>query len=357
MANFEDIEDRLYELGQTGNDVATIMPKLREIDRLRQEKNAIILAHYYQIAPIQLIADKVGDSLALAQAARNIAQDKSLVLCSTVHFMAEMVKMLNPDKKVIIPDLEASCSIAEGMNPETVKDIRKNFPDAAIIAYINTTAEAKAQVDLVCTSANASDIVRRVKENQVVLLPDYYFAKNIFAQIDDSKEKIAYRGIENGRIALDSNFGKAYYLMPTKVPKLPKGTCIVHEQFTPEMVLSYRNQVDLVLAHPEVKPEVAALADMVGGTKKMIDYLRNSPAKKILFITECDMSAPLREAYPEKEFVTPCTLCEYMKKNSLDKIINSLRDEQYEINIPQAIQEKARGSLTKMFEMTRGGIR
>src|SRR3989344_2114324 len=177
------LEEKLHLNGYGEDEIASMLPKLEEIDRLKQEKNAILLAHYYQIAPIQIIADVKGDSLALALAARNLVKDKRMIVSSTVHFMAEMVKLLNPNKKVVIPDMSASCSIAEGMNGATVRKIRDHFPNSGIVAYINTTAEVKAEVDSVCTSANAEAILRAIPGNPVIMLPDHYFAKNVFADM------------------------------------------------------------------------------------------------------------------------------------------------------------------------------
>ena len=334
----EAIEDRLTAQGHSPDEIAKIMPKLKEIDALRRDKNAVILAHYYQIPAIQSIADISGDSLRLAMAAREIA-DKRLVVSSTVHFMAEMVKLLSPDKKVVIPDLEAGCSIAEGINGEALRAIRRQFPKAAIVGYINTNAEAKAEMDSVCTSANASLVAQRISGDPIIMVPDYFFSKNVLtplAKSDSRKVYLAYKRTENGTLLLEDVIRGTIHRVRTGHVSLPireTGTCIVHEQFTPEQVEYYKSQnsIDEVLAHPEVSPLVAAQADLVGGTQKMIDYVRLTRAKRFLVITECDLIAPLREAYPDREFFTPCYLCPHMKKNSLDKIIDSLRTEAYEI--------------------------
>lgn len=360
MANINNLEEKLYELDYTQSEIEQMLPKLEKIIALKKQKNALILAHYYQIPPIQLIADAVGDSLALAVSAKTMTKNKSLILSSTVYFMAEMVKLINPDKKVIISDQDASCSIAEGINKETIIKIREHYPNAAIVGYINTTADVKAEIDVSCTSANASKIIKKIPNKTIIMLPDYFFAKNIFADIIKNKTitdkiLIAYKGIENSNIVLENEKTNEQYLISAdKLPLRNKGTCIVHEKFTPEEILYHKekNQIDLVLAHPEINPRLTSYIDMVGGTKKMIDYLKQKPlAKRILFITECDMAASLRLAFPEKEFITPCKFCDYMKRNSLDKIISSLKEEKYQISIPENIQQKAYKSITRMFEI------
>ena len=180
MADLEQIKKKLSTIHKySDSELDIIMPKLEEIDRIRKAKHAVILAHYYQIPPIQLIADKAGDSLALASYAKALPNEISLIVTSTVYFMAEMVKSMCPGKKVVIPDPKAGCSIADGMNVNALRKIRENYPKAAIVAYINTTAEVKSEVDAVCTSANASTILSNIEGNPVILLPDYFFSKNI----------------------------------------------------------------------------------------------------------------------------------------------------------------------------------
>lgn len=340
-------------------EIEQIMSKLEEIDTLRREKGAVILAHYYQIPPILLIADKTGDSLALARAASQI-RNANLVVCSTVHFMAEIVKLLSPGKKVVIPDMAASCSIAEGINGDAVRELRRQFPDAAIVGYINTTAEAKAEMDAVCTSANASLVAERIKGDPLIMLPDYFFSKNVLAHLaerDRDRTYLAYKQMENRTLVLENVTSGEITNVRTNHISLPireKGTCVVHEQFTPEQVAHYKRKyhIDEVLAHPEVRPDVAKIADMVGGTQKMIDYAGQSGARRFLVITECDLIAPLREAHPLKEFITPCTLCPYMKKNSLDKLVHSLRSGVHEIRLNARTYEGAKRSLERMFELT-----
>ncbi|MEI6731314.1 MAG: quinolinate synthase [archaeon] len=356
----EEIEQKLEKQNYGDDEIQRVMPKLEEIFRLREEKKAIILAHYYQTPPIQLISDFRGDSLQLAMAARNM-NCEGLVVSSTVHFMAEMIKILSPEKKVVIPDLEAGCSIANGINGATIRRIGEAHPDAAIIGYINTGAEARAEMDVVCTSANAERVASRVPERTVIMLPDYFFSKNILKRVNnDNPEKhyLAYVGIENGKIRLEDVSGKNYYpgipIDQKDMPQGMKGTCIVHEQFIPEQIREYRTKynVSKVLAHPEVRPDVAAEADMVGGTQKMLEYVGSINDKRFMILTECDLIAPLKEQYPDREFVTPCLMCPHMKKNSLDNVIASLRDEKYEINVDAKVAEGAKRSIDRMFEIT-----
>ncbi len=360
---FDEIEiSLLYDHGYEEEHVAQIMPKLEEIRRLRDEKNAVILAHYYQIPPIQLIADIRGDSLKLAQSAKEI-KDKRLVVCSTVRFMAEMVKLLSPEKKVVVPALDASCSIAEGINGESVRKIRERFSNAGIVAYVNTYADTKAEVDAICTSANAMEVLRNIKGNPVILLPDYFFAKNILSEVlkrNNGREYLAYKKRENGSLVLeDVASGKEIRILGNgfRLPILDKGTCVVHEQFTPDEIqfLRRKDKIEVVMSHPEVSQEVATVSDFVGGTGKMLDYVSKSKARRYLVITECDLTAPLRENFPDREFFTPCKLCPYMKKNNIDGLIYSLKNEVYEITVDQKVADGARMSLEKMFELTGGG--
>ncbi len=363
MHDLMEVERKLSKLHRySEQEIREIIPKLEKINELRLEKGAKILAHYYQIPPIQLIADKTGDSLELARYARDKCGGE-LVVSSTVYFMAEMTKILSPSSKVVIPDTMASCSIAEGMNAETVKRIRKEYPSSSIVAYINTSAAAKAEVDAVCTSANAGTIMERIDGDPVIMLPDYLFAKNIFNQ---SKEKLpvrrylAYKKIHGSEIVLEdlSTGDESRITTHAELPMLDEGTCIVHKKFTPFDIYQYRKEgvVDTVLAHPEVRPEVAELADVVGGTGRMIKYLKERPeAKRVLFITECDMAAPLREEFPDREFFTSCRLCDYMRRNNLDNLTRALDKEIEEVTVETSIAIRALRSMERMFELSVAG--
>lgn len=362
--NLSGIEKTLFEKhAYSKKDLIEIMPKLKEINRLRKEKNAVILAHYYQTPSIQLIANITGDSLKLAQATKEIG-DKEIIVSSTVKFMGEMIKLLSPDKKVVLPVKDAGCSIAEGINGNVVRRIRNEFPNAGIVSYINTYADTKAEVDSICTSANAKEVIRKIEGNPVIMIPDYFFSKNIINDLikghNDGRDYIIYKGHNNKEIILESVINKKEYLIDAKgisLPKLKKGTCIVHEQFSVDEIkwLKKKYDVEIVMAHPEVIPEVAKVSDIVGGTGKMLSYVKENPdIKKFMVITECDLTAPLRERYPDREFITPCKLCPYMKKNSLDDVLNSLKNEVYEIDLDERTSERAKKSLEKMFKLTGG---
>ena len=194
----------------------------------------------------------------------------------------------------------------------------------------------------------------------MILLPDYFFAKNILGKLKGSGNRryLAYRGIEKGGIVLEDVFNNKEEIISlgnTEPPILPDGTCMVHNKFTPFDIHEYRSQgvIDTVLAHPEVRPSVARMADAVGGTGSMIEYLKSHPkSRKILFVTECDMAAPLREAFPDREFLTPCRFCDYMRKNNLDNLLNSLKNEVHEVRLDPGIERGARRSLERMFELT-----
>ncbi len=368
--SLEEIEaSLLYTHDYPQNVVEDLMPKISEINRIRDEKNAIILAHYYQTPPIQLIADIKGDSLKLAQEAKKLRKENNLIVSSTVRFMAEMVKILNQGKKVVIPDYDAGCSIAEGINGKSVLRMREEFPSCAIVAYINTYADVKAQVDSVCTSANAKEVLKNIVGNPVILLPDYFFSCNIINEMlkesYDPRTFLAYKGKELSTLVLEDVNSKEQHRLHvddySALPLLDKGTCIVHEQFTPQEIkyLRKKDGIELVIAHPEVNPNILKEVDFVGGTGNMISFVNESKATKYLVISECDLTAPLRDTFPDKEFYTPCKLCPYMKKNSVDNLLTSIRDEVYEINLDPKTSEGARRSLENMFALTNvnGGLR
>jgi len=355
--NWDHVYDLLLNNARDAVQVEETFERLREIDRLRTEKDAVLLAHYYQLAPIQAIADFRGDSLNLALQARDLGRGR-LVVCATVHFMAEMIQLLSPQRKVVIPSLEASCSIAEGVNGAMVRRMKEAFPEATVVAYINTTAETKAAVDVGCTSANAREIVSRAPGRQVLLIPDFYFAVNIIRQLEDDRELLAYRETVGDEMLFWDPRRDVTHRVPAgdgPRPPLDKGICVVHEAFTPQDVEIFRRTqgVDLVLAHPEVKPEVAALADLVGGTGKMLDFVGRTEARNILFITECDLAAPLIEAYPDRNFITPCKLCHFMKKITVEGLLASFRDEIHEVSVPPELAPGARRSLERMFDWMR----
>jgi len=294
---------------------------LKKINKLKKEKNAVILAHSYMTPEIyHCVADIVGDSLKLAKESQKAKAD-IIIMCG-VHFMAETAKILNPDKKVLIPDMSAGCSLAESITGEDVRLLKQKYPGVPVVSYVNTSADVKAETDICCTSSNAVEIVESLGVDKVIFLPDEYLGKNVAAQ--------------------------------TKVKIITfHGTCIVHERFTPEEIREYRKNYPgiVVLAHPECPPEVVAEADYTGSTSKMSNYVRDKQPKKVLMVTECSMSDNVAIENPNVEMIKPCNLCPYMKKITLQGIYNSLTNGTDEVKLTDAVMDKARLSIKKMIEV------
>ena len=296
-------------------------PLVEKINKLKKEKNAVILAHSYMTPEIyHCVADIVGDSLELAKESQKAEAD-IIIMCG-VHFMAETAKILNPNKKVLIPDMSAGCSLAESITGEDVRLLKQKYPGVPVVSYVNTSADVKAETDICCTSSNAVEIVESLGVDKVIFLPDEYLGKNVAAQ--------------------------------TKVKIITfHGTCIVHERFTPEEIREYRKNYPgiVVLAHPECPPEVVAEADYTGSTSKMSNYVRDNKPKKVLMVTECSMSDNVAIENPEVEMIKPCNLCPYMKKITLEGIYNSLTKGTEEVKLTEAIMNKARLSIKRMIEV------
>ena len=296
-------------------------PLVEKINKLKKEKNAVILAHSYMTPEIyHCVADIVGDSLKLAKESQKAEAD-IIIMCG-VHFMAETAKILNPNKKVLIPDMSAGCSLAESITGEDVRLLKQKYPGVPVVSYVNTSADVKAETDICCTSSNAVEIVESLGVDKVIFLPDEYLGKNVAAQ--------------------------------TKVKIITfHGTCIVHERFTPEEIREYRKNYPgiVVLAHPECPPEVVAEADYTGSTSKMSNYVRDNKPKKVLMVTECSMSDNVAIENPEVEMIKPCNLCPYMKKITLEGIYNSLTKGTEEVKLTEAVMNKARLSIKRMIEV------
>ena len=296
-------------------------PLIEKINKLKKEKNAVILAHSYMTPEIyHCVADIVGDSLKLAKESQKAKAD-IIIMCG-VHFMAETAKILNPNKKVLIPDMSAGCSLAEAITGEDVRLLKQKYPGVPVVSYVNTSADVKAETDICCTSSNAVEIVESLGVDKVIFLPDEYLGKNVAAQ--------------------------------TKVKIITfHGTCIVHERFTPEEIREYRKNYPgiVVLAHPECPPEVVAEADYTGSTSKMSNYVRDKQPKKVLMVTECSMSDNVAIENPDVEMIKPCNLCPYMKKITLQGIYNSLTNGTDEVKLTEAIMDKARLSIKRMIEV------
>ena len=296
-------------------------PLVEQINKLKKEKNAVILAHSYMTPEIyHCVADIVGDSLKLAKESQKAKAD-IIIMCG-VHFMAETAKILNPNKKVLIPDMSAGCSLAESITGEDVRLLKQKYPGVPVVSYVNTSADVKAETDICCTSSNAVEIVESLGVDKVIFLPDEYLGKNVAAQ--------------------------------TKVKIITfHGTCIVHERFTPEEIKEYRKNYPgiVVLAHPECPPEVVAEADYTGSTSKMSNYVRDKQPKKVLMVTECSMSDNVAIENPNVEMIKPCNLCPYMKKITLQGIYNSLTNGTDEVKLTEAVMDKARLSIKRMIEV------
>tara|TARA_A100001011_G_scaffold78690_1_gene81317 strand:- start:1348 stop:2307 length:960 start_codon:yes stop_codon:yes gene_type:complete len=300
---------------------AVYEPLVQKINKLKAEKNAVILAHNYMTPEIyHCVADIVGDSLLLAKESQKAKAD-TIIMCG-VHFMAETAKILNPDKKVLIPDMSAGCSLAESITGDDVRLLKQKYPGLPVVSYVNTSADVKSETDICCTSSNAVEIVESLGVDKVIFLPDEYLAQNVAAQ--------------------------------TKVGIISyKGTCIVHERFTPEEIREYRKNYPgiVVLAHPECPPEVVAEADYTGSTSKMSNYVRDKQPKKVLMVTECSMSDNVAIENPEVEMIKPCNLCPYMKKITLQGIYNSLVNGTEEVKLSKEVMDKARLSIKRMIEV------
>lgn len=303
-------------------DWAMFAPYVVAINRLKKQRNAVILAHNYMTPEIYHgIADHVGDSLQLAIMATKVTEDV-IVQCG-VHFMAETSKILNPSKTVLMPDMAAGCSLAESITAEGVAEMRAKYPGAPVVSYVNTTAEVKAASDICCTSANALQIVEAMDGDTVIMTPDRYLAQNVANQ---STKKVVFW----------------------------EGSCIVHELYTAEDLRAYRESDPEVkiIAHPECTPEVVAEADFTGSTSGIIDWLhRHNPAKAML-VTECSMAANISDELPDVDFAKPCNMCPYMKKITLEKVLYTLHTMTQEVIVDPQIAEKARLSVTRMIDLS-----
>jgi quinolinate synthase len=301
----------------------TIAPYIYEINKLKKEKNVTIMAHNYQSPEIFYgVADIVGDSLGLAIEGAKVKTDK-ILMCG-VHFMAETAKIMSPEKKIILPDFSAGCSLAESITPEDVKKLKKDNPGVPVVTYVNTSADVKAETDICCTSANAVKIVESLNVNKVIFLPDEYLAKYVASKTD--VEIISW-----------------------------KGKCEVHEQFTGKEIFELRKKYPnlKVISHPECPPEVIKASDYTGSTGSMINYVKNTKAKDIFLVTECSMSDNIQIENPNINFVKPCNLCPHMKKITLVNILKSLKEENNLIEIDKKIISKAKGAIEKMIAVGR----
>ncbi len=298
-------------------------PLIYKINKLKKEKNAVVLAHNYQTPEIYHgIADFAADSLALAVEASKTKAD-IIIMCG-VHFMAETAKLMSPQKKVLLPDLDAGCSLSSSITGNDVRLLKKKYPGVPVVSYVNTSAEVKAETDVCCTSANAVKVVNSLGVKKVIFLPDDYLAN--YVSKNTNVEIISW-----------------------------KGTCIVHEQFTAKEIndIKKQNPGIIVIAHPECPPDVIKASDFAGSTSGMSEYVKKNQPKKVMMVTECSMSDNVEVENPNVQFIKPCNLCPYMKKITLPKILNCLEKETNEILIDEKIIEAARRSVQRMTEVGR----
>jgi quinolinate synthase len=287
--------------------------------RLKRERRAVVLAHNYQTPEIfHCVADIVGDSLALAREAQNL--DAEIIVMAGVHFMAETAKLLNPTRRVLIPDTNAGCSLAESITADDVRLLRSRYPGVPVVTYVNTSAAVKAESDICCTSGNARRIVESLGSDRVIMIPDEYLAQNIANETGITMITWA-------------------------------GHCEVHERFTPEEIRRLRadNPGIIVLAHPECPPDVVAEADFAGSTAGMSDYVASGRASRVVLITECSMSDNLAVQHPDVEFVRPCNLCPHMKRITLANIRHSLENLTHEVVIEPHLAVRARQAVERML--------
>jgi quinolinate synthase len=296
-----------------------------EINRLKKERDAVILAHNYMTPEIfHGVGDYVGDSLGLAkEAARSSAK---VIVQAGVHFMAETSKILSPDKTVLIPDLKAGCSLAEAITGADVRLIKQRYPGLPVVTYVNTTADVKAETDICCTSANAVQVVEwAAKEwgvDKVILIPDEFLARNVAAQT--SVGIIAW-----------------------------KGRCIVHERFTGADIAEMRQAYPgaEILAHPECPEDVLSAADFAGSTAAMTDYVMAKKPKQVVLITECSMASNIKGDVPEVNFIGPCNMCPYMKRITLENIRDCLLNMEYEVTVPEDMIARAALAVQRMIDL------
>lgn len=303
---------------------------LEEIKRMRAEKNAVILAHFYQDGEIQDIADFVGDSLGLSQQAAKT--DADIILFAGVHFMAETAKILAPGKKVLIPDLQAGCSLADSCPPDKFAAFKKKYPGHTVISYVNTTAEIKAMTDIICTSTNALQIVKSLPEDEkIIFAPDRNLGNYI--QSETGRKMIIW-----------------------------DGACHVHEEFSLERILDLKKEHPdaQIIAHPECEKPILLVADHIGSTTSLLNYSIRDSGKKFIVATESGILHQMRKSSPDKYFLAAppkdstcaCNDCAYMKLISLKKIYNTLKYELPEITLEQELMDEARGSIVRMLDIS-----
>ncbi|MEO9970343.1 MAG: quinolinate synthase NadA [Hyphomonadaceae bacterium] len=320
--------DHLYPLASdfiTPIEWPAIAPLIAAINRLKREKNAVILAHNYMTPDIfRLVGDFRGDSLQLAREAANV--DADIIVQAGVHFMAETSKILAPDKTVLIPDTRAGCSLADSITGEDVRLIKESYPGVPVVTYVNTTADVKAECHITCTSSNAVQVVEHIAKefgsDRVILVPDQYLARNVAAMTD------------------------------IKIMTWP-GACEVHELFSAEDVSELREAHPgvVILAHPECPPDVLEAADYAGSTAALANYVSDKSPAKVVLLTECSMSDNVAAENPNVNFIRPCNLCPHMKRITLENIYECLTDMTHEVTMPEDIRINAKTAIDAMLAL------
>lgn len=317
---YDEVKDFITPMEWPG-----IAPLVHGIMKLKEERNAVILAHNYMTPDIfNLVGDFRGDSLQLAKEAANVAQ--KVIVQAGVHFMAETSKILAPEKTVLIPDMEAGCSLAESITGEDVRLIKQKYPGIPVVTYVNTTADVKAETDVCCTSSNAVQVVEHVAAewgvDKVILIPDKYLARNVAAVTDI--EIITW-----------------------------DGRCEVHEQFTADDIHALRDAHPgvVILAHPECPPDVLEAADFAGSTSALSNYVGERSPNKVVLLTECSMSDNVASANPDVEFVKPCNLCPHMKRITLENIFDALKEMKHEVKVDEDIRVEAKKAIDAMLAL------
>jgi quinolinate synthase len=308
-----------------------------EIHRLKRERNAVILGHnYMEPALFHSIPDFVGDSLELSrQAART---DRDLIVFCGVRFMAETAKILNPGKTVLLPSLEAGCSLAASITGDDVRRLRRAFPGVPVVTYVNTYADVKAESDVCCTSGNAAAVVKSLGAETVMFLPDEYMALNVARQLG---RDVVFPDLGSGAAADVAGRIIGW-----------RGRCEVHEQFTPAHVAEARLRYPdvVVLAHPECRPDVVVAADFSGSTSAMIRFVETGTARRYLLLTECAMADNIRAARPDKELLRLCPVrCPHMNQITLENTFEALRDNRHVIDVPEDIRVRAARAVERMI--------
>jgi quinolinate synthase len=326
---FSKAEKNLELKGFLDIEVDPTLDLFEEINKLKKEKNAIILAHYYQEADIQDIADYIGDSLGLSQKAAET--DADLIVFAGVHFMAETAKILNPSKKVILPDLKAGCSLADSCPPALFRKFKEKYPDHVVVSYINCTAELKTLTDICCTSTNAVHIINSIPEDQPIIF------------------------------APDKNLGAYLQKKTGREMVLWNGTCMVHEIFSHEKItqLRMRHPEAKFIAHPECEPHILEAADFIGSTTGLLNYTINNEAQEFIVATEAGIIHQMQKKSPHKTFIPAppdntcaCNECPHMKRNTLEKLYVSMKYELPEIILPEWIIKDGRACIDKMLEIS-----